>query len=112
MDYNNRFFRVHSIVVDAYGIDPLKDKMAERLGSITKWTPHVVTQAERGALDLISEIEYGTEDYWWHIQAYNGVCSWREVIEGLTLKIPDYGAIIALTTEMTQMSNPVSTIAI
>jgi hypothetical protein len=100
VDFNNKFFRAFAITTDAYGIDPLKDKLATNLLNITTYTEHSVTQEERGAPDLISFNEYGKEDYWWHIMAYNGLCRWSQIVEGKIIKIPDEGSIISLTTNL------------
>lgn len=104
-DFNNTFNRVFSVHTDSLGIDPLRDKMIPLLQQIKKFSYHDVVQAERAAPDLISFEEYGSEVFWWHIMAYNGICMYRDIVEGLTLKIPDYGSLIALNNEVQQFSN-------
>lgn len=109
VDTENKFHRVFAITVDKYGIDPLLDKIAPKLQYITAYSNHTVRQEERGSPDLISFREYETEDYWWHIMSYNGICRFRDIVEGMTLKIPNLGAIISLTndslSELPQDSN-------
>lgn len=105
VDFNNRFFRIYSVTVDKYGIDPLRDKIVPKLNEVTSYSNHAVTQEERGAPDLISFREYGSEDYWWHIMAYNGICRFRDIVEGMTLRIPTLGSIVAVTNEV-QLAQP------
>lgn len=96
---DNKFYRAFAIVTDAYGVDPLLDKIVPKLMKITAYKNHEVRQDERGAPDLISFREYGSEDYWWHILAYNGICRFRDLVEGLTIKIPALGALITVTND-------------
>lgn len=113
VDYNNRFFRVFAISTDAYGIDPLKDKIALKLLTIKTYTFHTVNQAERGAPDLISYEEYGKEDYWWHIMAYNGIYRFNQVVEGFVLKIPQLASIVQITNDsLTGSANSTATVTI
>lgn len=99
VDLDSKFYRVFAIVVDKYGIDPLLDRITPKLQEITAFTTHEVRQDERGSPDLISFRKYGTEDYWWHIMSYNGICSFRDIVQGLTLKIPQLGEIISITND-------------
>ena len=99
VDFNSRFFRVIAVTTDSQGIDPLKDKIALKLLDIQTYTYHTVNQAERGAPDLISFEEYGKEDYWWHIMAYNGIYRFNQVVEGLVLKIPQLASIVQITND-------------
>lgn len=99
VDWNNKYFRQWAVVTDKYGIDPLLDKIVTSLLEVTTYTNHEVTQDERGAPDLISLREYGTEDFWWHLMAYNGICRFRDIVQGTTLKIPDLGAITTITNQ-------------
>lgn len=99
INLENRYFRVLSIVSDTYGIDPLLDRIVPQILKISSYRNHEVVQDERGAPDLISFREYGTEDFWWHILAYNGICRYNDLVEGNTIKIPDMGAIIAITND-------------
>jgi hypothetical protein len=100
VDFNNRFFRVYAVTIDKYGIDPLLDKIVPKLLQITTYSNHPVVQDERGAPDLISLREYGVEDYWWHIMTYNGICRFRDITEGMTLRMPTLGSIIAVTNDV------------
>ena len=99
LNMNNKFYRVFAITVDKYGIDPLQDKMTGKIAAISTYTNHEVKQDERGAPDLISEREYNTEDFWWHIMTYNGICRFRDIVEGMTLKIPELGQIVNITND-------------
>lgn len=100
MQFNNKFFRVYAITSDQYGIDPFMDKVVPKLMTITQYEIHDVSADERAAPDLISYKRYGTEDYWWHILAYNAISSYRDIVEGLSLRIPDLGSIIAITNQV------------
>ena len=109
LDLNRKFYRVFAVVADKHGIDPLQDKVVPALLAIDSYDTHEVTQDERGSPDLISLRHYDSEDFWWHILAYNGICSYRDVVEGLTLKIPHYGSLIAATHDNTKAANPTGT---
>ena len=105
VDYNNRYYRVHAISVDAYGVDPLKDKMISAIAKIQNFKLHVIGQDEEQAPDLISYVEYGTEDYWWHIMAYNGLFRYRDFTAGLSIKIPSLSEIVQVTTDNVSIRN-------
>lgn len=96
---DSKYDRWFSVTADQYGIDPLRDKVIPLLTQITTYTPHVVSQSERGAPDLIAYRRYGTEKLWWIILAYNGIASYKDVIEGVTLKIPTLNSVISVLTE-------------
>ena len=113
VDFSDRFFRVFAVTVDQFGIDPLRDKIALKLLDIQTYTYHTVTQAERGAPDLISFEEYGREAYWWHIMAYNGIYRFNQVVEGLVLKIPQLASIVQITNDaLSSNSNSTATVTI
>jgi hypothetical protein len=95
---DSKYQRFYSVVSDIYGIDPLKDSLVPEILKIKTFTNHAVSQEERGAPDLISYNEYGTEELWWFILTYNGIGSFRNIVEGMTLKIPDYSAIISIVS--------------
>lgn len=111
VDFNNRFFRVYAVTIDKYGIDPLLDKLVPKITAITSYSNHDVVMDERGAPDLISLREYNSEDYWWHIMTYNGVCRFRDIVEGITLKIPTLGALIGVTNDALLEKSKASNIA-
>ena len=98
--FNNKFYRVYAIGTDQYGIDPLKDTVVPRLLAIQDYSVHIVAQDEKGAPDLISKKIFDTEDYWWHIMVYNGICLYTDIIEGMALRIPDLASIIQITTSV------------
>lgn len=99
LNLSNKFYRIFAVVSDKYGIDPLLDRVVPAILSVNAYTVHEVTQEERGSPDLISFREYGSEDFWWHILTYNGICRFRDVVEGLSLNIPDLGAMVAATND-------------
>ena len=105
LDLNRKFYRVFAVVAYKHGIDPLQDKVVPALLAIDSYDTHEVTQDERGSPDLISLRHYDSEDFSWHILAYNGICSYRDVVEGTTLKIPNLGDIVAITNDYTS-DNP------
>ena len=94
--FDSKFLRVHSVVADKYGIDPLLDKTVPLIQAISRFTYHAVVQSEKGAPDLIAYNEYGTEALYWVITAYNGICLFSDIIEGIKIKIPDYTAVITV----------------
>lgn len=96
---DSKYDRFFSVVADQYGIDPLKDRVLPLILNIQSYSPHTVTQAERGSPDLIALNKYGTEKLWWVIMAYNGLVSYRDVVEGLQLRIPAIGGIVSVVTE-------------
>ena len=104
-EFNNRLLRAFACKVDSLGVDPLQDAIALRLLGITAFSTHQVTQDERAAPDLISFREYGTTNYWWHIIAYNQLISFREIVEGVVLKIPSQTEILSITTDVATRNN-------
>ncbi len=99
LNLSNRFYRVLAITTDQYGIDPLLDKITPKILKIPTYYNHDVSQDERGSPDLISFREYGVEDYWWHLMTYNGICRVKDIVEGVTLRIPDYGSLVSITND-------------
>ena len=98
---NSRYQRIHSVTSDRFGIDPLRDRLIPLLNRITNYSIHPVQQDERGAPDLISEREYNSDEFWWIIMAFNGISSYRTIVEGMTLKIPNMASVVAIITENT-----------
>lgn len=94
----SKYLRVFSVEVDEFGIDPIRDKLVPEIAKIKSYTVHEVTQDERGAPDLISLREYGTDEFWWMILAYNGIGSFKKIVEGTRIRIPSQTALIALVT--------------
>lgn len=94
----SKYQRVFSITVDSLGIDPILDTLVPEILKIKQFSFHTVTQDERGAPDLISLREYGTDQLWWMLLTYNGIGSYRKIVEGTILKIPDYGTLISIVT--------------
>ena len=104
---DSKYDRFFSVVADKHGIDALRDKALSKLTEIQAFTPHIVTQEERGAPDLIAFRKYGTEKLWWIIMAYNGIASYRDIIEGVQLRIPALNSVVALITENSVSTNRV-----
>jgi len=96
---DDKFDRFFSTVADEHGIDALKDRVLPKLLQITSYTNHEVSQDERGAPDLIAKRKYGKEKLWWIIMGYNGIASYRDIVEGTKLKIPSLTSIAAVITE-------------
>jgi hypothetical protein len=94
----SKYQRVYSVVSDDYGIDPLLDTLVPEILKITNYSTHEINQHERGAPDLISLNEYGTDQLWWFIMVYNGIGSHRDITEGKNLKIPDYTSLVSVVT--------------
>lgn len=97
-DITSKYQRFFAVTSDQYGVDPLRDKIVPQLMKITNFTTHDVLQDERAAPDLISLREYGSDEFWWIILNYNGLCSYRNVIEGISLRIPAITDVIATVT--------------
>jgi hypothetical protein len=97
-DMTSKYQRVFSVISDVYGIDPIRDTLIPEIMKITKFSLHDVTQDERGSPDLISIREYGEDSMWWMLLAYNGIGSYKQIVEGLSLKIPDFASLIAIVT--------------
>lgn len=96
---DSKYDRFFSVTADEFGIDPLKDKVLPEILKITTYTQHVVTQEERGAPDLIAYRKYRSEKLWWIILAYNGIASYRDIVEGLKLKIPSQASVTSVITD-------------
>jgi hypothetical protein len=96
MAFGNRsnVSRASSVTIDAYGIDPLRDKVIEKIAQITRYDAYTVQQHERGRPDLISYRKYQTCHYWWVILAYNNIGNWRRIREGVVLKLPILADIV------------------
>lgn len=90
---------MYSVSADAHGVDPILDKIVPFIQSIKTYTVHEITADERGAPDLISLNAYGSDEYWWIILAYNGIGSFRSLVEGTMLKLPDFATLIAVVNQ-------------
>ena len=104
-DLTSRYQRFYAITSDQYGVDPIKDRLIPLIMKITDYTIHEITQDERAAPDWISTREYGTDELWWVIMAYNGICSYRDLVEGKSLRIPAMTQVIGVVTENTLRPN-------
>lgn len=98
-DLNSKYQRIFSVVSDSQGIDPLRDKLIPKINAIRNYTNHRIQQDERAAPDLISEREYNTDEFWWIIMAYNGLSSYRSLVEGKIIRIPSLTEVVASVTE-------------
>lgn len=112
LDTDNRYLRAYALQTDQWGVDPLQDKLAFKISQIKSFSYHTVTQDERGAPDLISYREYGFHDLWWHILTFNRVFSYRQVVEGMVLKIPSIADIQSLTTDAVMRQGQATTIKV
>lgn len=95
----SKYQRVYAIISDKFGIDPLLDRLIPSINAISQYTLHEILQDERGAPDLISLREYDTDEFWWVLMAYNGISSYRTLVEGQLLKIPNMSSVISIVTE-------------
>lgn len=95
----SKYQRLFSIVSDKYGVDPLLDRLVPSINAIKQYTMHEIQQDERAAPDLISLREYETDEFWWVLMAYNGISSYRTLVEGKIIKIPDMSSVISIVTE-------------
>lgn len=98
-DIASKYQRFFSIKSDAYGIDPLLDRLVPLIQAIQAYSIHEILQDERASPDLISINAYGSDEFWWMIMAYNGVGSYTALTEGRTIKIPDYASLISIVTQ-------------
>ncbi len=104
--------RLYSVTTDEHGIDPLRDKTIADIVNIPTYTLYVVTQAERGRPDLVSFHNYKSVHLWWIVLVYNGLQSYRDIVEGITLKIPTSGQIVKYLTLSAQTSKTLKTFVI
>lgn len=96
---NSKYQRIFAIISDGHGVDPLRDRLIPLINNIKSFTLHTVSQDERAAPDLISEREYNTDEFWWIILAYNGISTYRTLVEGTKLKIPNMAEVVSVVTE-------------
>jgi hypothetical protein len=93
-----RFSRQFSINSDKFGIDPLLDNRMSKIQSIAFYKEYTLGAHEKGAPDLISINNYQTDEFWWHIMCYNSIFSYKELVEGLKLRIPDYSELLRVSS--------------
>lgn len=98
-NFTSKYQRVFAIQSDRYGVDPLRDRLIPLINKIQNYTLHAITQDERAAPDLISIREYNTDEFWWIILAFNGISSYRNLVEGSNLKIPNMSEVVTIVTE-------------
>lgn len=57
-----------------------------------------MTDDEAGNPPLISFRVYSsaTVDLWWAVMEYNGIISSKQIVAGLFMRFPDYGALLQL----------------
>lgn len=97
---------------DEYGIDPLQDRGLIAMQRVLNYRKHTVTTQQAGRPDLISFEFYKTVDLWWAILAYNGIADVRNLVEGTSIKIPEYSDIISALSEATYSQNNSSSVTI
>jgi hypothetical protein len=88
--------RIFSIIADEYGVDPLKDKLAPGIAAIDNFEYYTIDYSERGSPDAIAYKFYRTHDLWWVIMEYNGLHSYKQIVEGITIKIPAIADVILI----------------
>lgn len=98
-DLTSRYQRFFAITSDKYGVDPLRDKLIPEIMKIKGYTNHQITQDERCAPDLISLRVYNTDEFWWCWMAYNGICHYRDIVEGKNIRMPSLTEIISVVTQ-------------
>ena len=91
--------RSNTLTVDKYGIDPLKNKVAVAISQVNAYVLYNVNKSERGRPDLIAYNKYGDTNYWWIILMYNGLISFKELKEGITIKVPDFSQISKILSD-------------
>ena len=106
-DLTSKYQRVFSVTPDKFGVDPLRDKLIPYINNIQSYTNHRIQQDERGAPDLISEREYNSDEFWWIIMAYNGISTYRKLVEGMTIRIPNLTEVVKIVTENSIRPNSV-----
>lgn len=85
--------RGYTVTVDQYGVDPLLNKTSTLISQINNFVLYSVSQHERGRPDLIAYKQYGDPNYWWVILNFNALVSFKEIKEGITIRIPNYAAV-------------------
>ena len=96
--------RGHSVTIDRFGIDPLKDKSYSAIAAIEDYNNFTVRQFERGRPDLISVYHYGNSNLWWVIMYYNKLASIREIMEGNIIRIPTLGSVTRVLSSVANNS--------
>jgi len=74
-------------------IDPLADLSFLALANIKTYTEFFVTGAHRGDARLIAFDHYGSIDYDRVVLYYNGLLCEYEIVEGMTLRLPNKVAV-------------------
>ena len=80
--------RKYGITTDMYGVDPLQDKLVDRIGAIDTYVLYDVKQSQRGRPDVIAHTVYRNSHLWWVVLYYNGITNFKDIKEGVTLKLP------------------------
>lgn len=101
------------LVVDEYGIDPLRDKSHDAVMSVRNYTWHVVKPEERHNAPLIAYNAYSNPEYWRYIMMYNGIMDMFEIKEGMRLRIPAQQTLVSLLNDVLAIRpNTVKTVRI
>ena len=101
IDLNLRKRRNIVHVTEVNEIDPLRDRVLYKLMRITEYTNYTITENEEGRPDIVSDIHYGTDDYWWAILAFNGFTLFTKFKKGITIRIPTHGALLDVLNKAT-----------
>lgn len=86
--------RQHSVVFDKFGIDPLKDKVALNIDSITEYDLVTVSEDLEHRADLISALRYDRSDLDFVILEFNDLGHESELVRGLDIKIPNLSQVL------------------
>lgn len=81
---------------DQYGLDPLRNKLYQKMHTFDKYTEHVVTPDEEGNPALLANDYYQDPDLDFLILAYNGIGNGMSLKAGQVLKIPSRQQVLAL----------------
>ena len=98
--------REFAITVDRYGIDPLKDKIAEIVKNINSYEEHTISQDEVGHSGLLALKYYGDETLGYVILEYNALGHELNMEVGSTIKIPNLNAIKRKATATSGSGSP------
>jgi hypothetical protein len=98
MSRSTIFDRLEYLRVDQYGVDPLSSAIYPALHRLPVYLQRYVTDDEAGNPPLISFRVYSsaTVDLWWAVMEYNGIISSKQIVAGLFMRFPDYGALLQL----------------
>lgn len=104
--------RKSSIVIDKYGVDPLKDLTHFSIGEIENYTTYTISEDEEYNAPLLSYNAYGSTAFWWVLMNYNGMVSMFDIKTGTVIKIPFQAEVIAVLSDAQTYVDSSSTVVI